>query len=357
MAFRSRHVQGSFVYPSPFTAQDEFLSCIREKGHELGVTVLVPVLEEGFLIAKHAASLSDQFHLAVPSYDTLLSVHDKVRLARACRQHGVRTPKTVTFRKLAEDNHLLKELRFPVMIKPRQGGGGWAVRECTESGQVLEILEKGNYLDLPLERFFVQEKIKGNGICFAVLYDVGVCVATVGYRQVRNYPVGYGQSTFRVGVDCPAAKTQMHKLLDALSWHGVCQGDFLLEEETGTPYLTDVNPRFWGSTGHSIAAGVDIPLMYYRIAVGLPYQPADRADTSAKSRWLGGDLMSFFGTLRKAEHKTRFVKDFIFSGATYYDDFSLSDPLPFFAWGFQKVAAALGVGRGQGDDVLEGIWE
>jgi hypothetical protein len=67
--------------------------------------------------------------------------------------------------------------------------------------------------------------------------------------------------------------------------------------------------------------------------------------------------MSFFGTLRKAEHKTRFVKDFIFSGATYYDDFSLSDPLPFFAWGFQKVAAALGVGRGQGDDVLEGIWE
>ena len=54
-----------------------------------------------------------------------------------------------------------------------------------------------------------------------------------------------------------AAEAQLQTLLDALGWHGVCQADFLLEEETEIPYLIDVNPRYWGSTGHSIAAGVD----------------------------------------------------------------------------------------------------
>ena len=48
-------------------------------------------------------------------------------------------------------------------------------------------------------------------------------------------------------------------LLDAFGWCGVAMVEYKLDERTGTPYLMEVNGRFWGSLQLAIDAGVDFP--------------------------------------------------------------------------------------------------
>jgi predicted ATP-grasp superfamily ATP-dependent carboligase len=351
MAMQSRHVCGSFVHPSPFKDEDGFVQCLLETADKYSAKVLMPMLEETFLVAKAAGRLRERFAIAMPSYETLLNVHDKYRLGLLAEEIGVPTPRLASFEQIAADRSLLDAFRFPVLVKPRQGGGGWAVNEFETPASVFEILERRQYLDLPLERFFVQEKIKGSGIGLAMLYGKGTCMASIGYRQVRTYPVPFGQPTYRASVHHPESERHLRTLLDHLEWDGVCQADFLISREDGTPYLIDVNPRYWGSVGHSIAAGVNIPVMHYRLALGLPCEPVAGFDVDARSRWLGGDIMSFAGSYRLAENKFAFVKDFLFTRSAYCDDFSFDDPVPFFRWGWDKLRR-----KGHGD-AMEGIWK
>lgn len=356
MAMRSRYVSGAFVHPSPFSEPDAFVDCLLEKAREFDASVLIPVLEETFLVSRESGRLSDRLSVAISGYETLLSVHDKFRLGSQAALLDIPSPGQVSFDDLAQYPERLGALRFPVMIKPRQGGGGWAVRECAGPDEVRAIMEAGEHQHLPLERFFVQEKIVGTPIGLAMLYNRGACMASIGYRQLRTYPVDYGQPTFRASVHHPESEFMLRRLLDHLAWDGVCQADFLIEEETGRPYLIDVNPRYWGSTGHSIACGVNMPLMHYRIAAGLGCDPVNGFDLAARSRWLGGDLMSFAGGFRLSADKLGYVRDFLFSGSGYCDDFSLRDPMPFFSWGWDKLRSRFGFSDKGQVDAMGDIW-
>ena len=53
------------------------------------------------------------------------------------------------------------------------------------------------------------------------------------------------------------------ELLDELNWHGVAMVEFKVTED-GTPYLMEINTRFWGSLQLAIDAGVDFPYNYSR---------------------------------------------------------------------------------------------
>jgi predicted ATP-grasp superfamily ATP-dependent carboligase len=351
MAMRSRYVRGTFVHPSPFKDPGGFVQCLLDTADEYSAKVLMPILEETFLVARSAERLKGRLAMALPDYGTLLNVHDKYRLGLLAKRIGVSSPNLASFEEIAEDRSLLDGFRFPVLVKPKQGGGGWAVNEYKTPRDIEEIVDRQRHLDFPLERFFVQEKINGSGIGLAMLYDGGRQLASIAYRQVRTYPVPFGQPTYRASAHAPACEEHLKRLLDHLKWHGVCQADFLISDDDGRPYLIDVNPRYWGSVGHSIAAGVNIPVMHYRTALGLPCEPVTTFDLDAKSRWLGGDLMSFAGSFRLAKNKPAFVWDFLFTQSAYCDDFSIDDPMPFFCWVWDKLR-----GKGQGD-TMEGVWK
>jgi hypothetical protein len=79
------------------------------------------------------------------------------------------------------------------------------------------------------------------------------------------------------------------------------------------------------------------------------------------TRWLGGDLMTFFPLLRSAKERLAFIKQFVApnSGRVTYDDFSLKDPLPFFSWMLDGVIRMVHDHSlsPSPHDSLAGIWE
>ncbi len=361
MSFASRFSQGHFIYPSPFKEQDAFIESIIENVHRFGAKVLIPVFEETFLLAKYRDIVSEHVAMAIPSYDQILTAHNKDRWMRIARSLGIPVPKTFSVEEVKEKGIGAAGLKFPVLIKPYQGGGAWGISHIEDAGMLENILSEETYLGRSWDRFFVQEKIEGTVHCVAMLLNKGTLKGHVVYRQLRDFPFTGGQATIRVSIDDPFAVDYFQKLLEKLSWHGICQADFIVDKATGVPYLIDINPRFWGSLVQGIASGVDFPYMLYRIARDGDTRSIPGYKRGVVTRWIWGDLRTFPDAFRCARNKTFFLKDYIrmFGKRVIFDDFDLHDPLPFLTFGIDFLIKIIRQRtlHPASHDSLEDIWE
>ena len=361
MSFFSRYSKGHFLYPSPYRKQEDFIVSLIQNCKRLKTDVLIPVFEESFLIAKHKEKIENCVRVVLPDYEQILFAHNKDRWEPLARRLGIPVPETFPIADLQSGKRCLSDLNYPVLMKPKQGGGAWAITQANSERELQILLAKATNEGLPWERFFCQEKISGETHCVAMLFNHGEMRAKVAYRQLRDYPVTGGQATLRVSIRSEAAEGHLQRLLEEMNWHGVCQADFIVDERTREPYLIDINPRFWGSLTQAIASGVDFPYLLYRIAVNGDVEPQTAFKTGVATRWIGGDLRGFLPLLRMSRFKAKFAKEFFFpsTGVELYDDFSWGDPLPFFAW---CADAVLKMVRNRSlqpvaHDSLEGVWE
>jgi hypothetical protein len=80
-----------------------------------------------------------------------------------------------------------------------------------------------------------------------------------------------------------------HSLLNSVGWHGVAMVEFKVSPD-GTPYLIEVNGRFWGSLQLAIDAGVDFPWLLYQLANGDRVDEVPGYAIGVRWRWLLGDF-------------------------------------------------------------------
>ncbi|MEN8258767.1 MAG: ATP-grasp domain-containing protein [Thermodesulfobacteriota bacterium] len=361
MSAASRYAQGSFVYPSPFSAPVDFKECLLRKIKELEAEVLIPVLEETFLVAQYREELAHHVKLVVPEYDQILDAHNKDSWGSLADELDIPHPRAFAVTTLQANTALCHELRFPVLLKPKQGGGGWAIQEVTSVQELQGLLATESNGEHSWDRFFVQEKIDGETHCVATLFCKGELRGMVAYRQLREYPVPFGQAVMRQSIRSEQAEGNIQKLLGAMKWHGVCQADFVVDSASGIPFLIDINPRFWGSVAQAIASGVDFPWLLYQIAHDGDVESVTNFATGVKSRWIGGDLRAFLPLLGQSPDKIKFLRDFfsVTNWQVYRDDFEFQDPLPFFSWVAYSVRCAVKrrFADGPAADRLQGVWE
>lgn len=362
MSAFSRYSKGHFLYPSPYNTNNEkFIDCIIDKIISSKVDVLIPVSEETFLISKFKERFEKHVGLAVPDYDQVLLAHNKDKWEFIARTLGICVPETFDPTTLRNDSGKLKKMKFPLLVKPKQGGGGWGISHANSLNELEKILEHDRYCERSWDRFYLQKKIIGETHCVAMLFCKGEIRAKVAYRQLREYPLGNGQATFRISLNSPKAERNLQTLLEHIKWHGVCQADFVIEEKSGEPFLIDLNPRFWGSIIQGIASGVDFPYLYYRMALEGDVAPVEGFNAGIMTRWIGGDVRAFIPSLRESSRKIEFLKNFFFpgNGKILKDDFNFQDPLPFFAWYLDTIIRVLKnrTFKQISHDSLKGIWD
>ena len=362
MSFASRYSRDHFIYPSPYHPdQDPFVTSIISAVTRFKSKVLIPVSEETFLISKYKHLLAGHVRMVVPDYDQILTAHNKDRWEGVARGLGIAVPQTYDPAAIADNHSLHGELPFPLLLKPKQGGGGWGMSQINSPEELKQSLNHDSCCNLDWGRFYLQRKIEGETHCVAMLFNEGRVRAKVAYKQLREYPMKTGQATLRISLNSPQAEDDLQLLLEQLSWHGICQADFIIEKGTGIPYLVDLNPRFWGSLAQGIASGVDFPYLYYQIAMEGDVKPVLQFKTDVMTRWIGGDMRAFLPFLKEAPKKLQFMKDYLFmSGAKIVkDDFFLDDPLPFFTWHLDAAVRMIKYRSlsPTAHDSLQGVWE
>jgi predicted ATP-grasp superfamily ATP-dependent carboligase len=344
LAGRSKYCAGQITYPSPTKHPCEFRQFLVEQAVTGRYRVLLPMTDVTVqLVAGMRDELNGKIIVPMPRWEQIRAAQDKRALLPLAADAGLETPATYTRNPGESPESLADRITYPVIVKPRFSkefrDGQWF------SGTVHYAADRERFLSAyrECERVtsdpVVQEKIVGSGIGVFLLVWDNKLMAAFSHRRLREKPPSGGVSVF-----CESIPPQQDliersfRLLQKLNWQGVAMVEFKVDQRDRQPKLMEINARFWGSLQLAIDAGVDFPVLLYRLAVGDAVTPQFDYRVGVRSRWLLGDLDHLLIRLR-APHgqpqngasKFTAYKNFLaWNHRSRQEVFRMDDPAP--AW-------------------------
>jgi D-aspartate ligase len=289
LAAVSRYVHRSVAWPRDGRDPVAFLCELAVSASMCGWALIPTADESAALVARHHEQLGEFYTHVVPPWDVLRWAYDKRLMHLLAERLGVAQPRTL----LPRDADALAqaELTFPAVLKP-------AIKESFNSLTAAKAWRIDDRQQL-LERYaeaaglvdpsvlMVQELVPGGGdaqFSFAALCRAGVPLASLTARRTRQYPADFGRaSTFVETVTCPEIVEPSRTILSELGFTGLAELEFKRDPRDGAFKLLDIKPRVWGWQSLCGRAGVDFPLLQWRMLCG------DRVpDVCARTgaRWL-----------------------------------------------------------------------
>jgi predicted ATP-grasp superfamily ATP-dependent carboligase len=168
-----------------------------------------------------------------------------------------------------------RQFGYPVVLKRAPAAGGATVRIVADDLSVARYCAQGQTEPLLVQRF-----VKGQPAAFGAVSLGGVFLA--GLTAIRLYtdPPQTGPGTVVQLVDRPDVTAYAAKMIEVLGLSGFSSFDFLLEEETGMPYLLECNPRISVSSYIGTHFGADLSRELYKALAGardtahpVPHEP------------------------------------------------------------------------------------
>jgi len=282
-------------YPSPSITPEEFILFLSALTKTLRIDIILPMTElTTILLLENKSSFKD-IDLPFTDIDTINSISDKISLMRLAESLDIPIPGTHYVddpKNLQIDLH---KLEYPVVLKPAKSWlklhKTWihtTVKFANTAAEALNIINTDPvFVNTP---YMIQKCVSGSGQGLFALYDKGQSIAFFCHRRLREKPPSGGVSVLSESVAVDEQLKKISKrLLDHSQWHGIAMVEFKVAND-GTPYLMEINTRFWGSLQLAIDAEVDFVWMLYQITCGNKIQVESRYKTGIRLRWILGDL-------------------------------------------------------------------
>lgn len=348
MARFSKYAKRKFVYPSPYRDPEGFLLRLKEEARQLGDKPVVYAFSDAtaLLLSRHREDLAECMTLVLAEKEATEIVFDKASTYELAKRLEIPIISTYVPKSDDDVKRLAEKLSYPAVIKTRhsvtwrESKGVFGTASFVHT--VNEMREKFSTLrEATGEAPLVQEFIKGDEYGVEFLCRSGRVYATVVHQRRRSLSPTGGASVLKATVreNDLTKKMQAHakRLLAELSWTGVAMVEFKVDATDGEPKLMEINGRFWGSLPLAVFAGVDFPLLYYRLAegevptemvIGRPCVVSEHLLGSV--RWLGR-VMFARDPLRPLLYPSRFKALTDFASPSFWvkdDVWSFSDGLP-----------------------------
>jgi len=262
---------------------------------EYSIDVLLPMTDVAAPLLLPFRDRHPDLIVPFPASDAYSLASDKVRLADIAQEMGVPVPEQVIVSSPdAWDSQGAAALGDHVVVKPARSAitveGG--VRKLSVVIVARDAVS-GVLAELPPQAYpvLVQRRVVGPGRGLFVLASDGRMITTFAHRRVREKPPTGGVSVYREAQ--PVREDLLRysaRLIERLGWSGVAMVEFKEDVETGTPYLMEINGRFWGSLQLAVDAGVDFPRLLVDLFQGRESPGMSPLKQGVRSRWLWGDL-------------------------------------------------------------------
>ncbi len=335
----SKYAITSVRYPDPATSPSAFVKELIGIVDRLGVDVIVPATDLTTMLLASQSDLSKIARVAAPQADSYEALTDKARLLQLASSLAISAPATHIARTTAAVVEAAHDLGFPLVLKParsryRKGDQvlSTSVEIVRNADDLSSALRSQRWLDdIPC---LVQRFVPGHGAGVFALYGPSGPIAWFAHRRIREKPPAGGVSVLceSVSID-PVMQSAAAKLLSATGWTGVAMIEFRVADD-GTPYLMEVNGRFWGSLQLAIDCDVDFPWLLYQITQNCPLEAPPPYVIGRRLRWLLGDLDSLMIRMRtrtgprvKAQAILAFARSFV-DPVCRQEILRLSDPNP-----------------------------
>jgi predicted ATP-grasp superfamily ATP-dependent carboligase len=302
LAGHSKYSDKNFQCPSSETRPEEFLDWLESTLSVYHISAVFPVTEISSQLLLMNRDRLGNCHLPFADYDTLMRLADKGRLLEAARKAGIPVPDYTLFSSASEVD--VDDFdSFPLVVKPCLSriwtGEEWintSVKIVASREDLIGVLGDTDYLQRA--PFMIQSFIPGHGAGIFALYNRGTPVAYFSHRRLREKPPRGGVSVLSESVETdPQLKAYAEALLKSVCWHGVAMVEFRVGHDS-TPYLMEVNTRFWGSLQLAIDSGVDFPYLLWQLSSGNAISVQGDYAVGQRLRWLLGDVDSLYLTWR-----------------------------------------------------------
>jgi predicted ATP-grasp superfamily ATP-dependent carboligase len=295
LAGSSHYCRETITYSPPGKDPEGFISAIKSKCIERGISVIFPMTEISTSTVLSHRDRFDQFKLPFVDFAAFDALSDKWKLLELANRLNISIPETHFVRDVSALDDIVPRLKFPAVLKPYRSmiysNGRWiasCVQYANSAQELRETVARHEYFNQ--HPFFIQEYISGKGQGIFALYDRGTPLAFFAHRRLREKPPSGGESVLSESIPLnPEQRDMAHSLLNSVGWHGVAMVEFKVSPD-GTPYLIEVNGRFWGSLQLAIDAGVDFPWLLYQLATGAKVDEVTGYAVGVRWRWLLGDF-------------------------------------------------------------------
>lgn len=255
----SRFVSRTLKVPPVSTDPGGFLQAITNELHKRSYDLLLPTFEEALLLSEYQDELRPLTQLFLPPFKAMNRLHNKPRLHNFCLAHGLPTPPTLNVRSPQNLENAGKKLGFPVVLKLPAGNNSVGRMFCNNPQELdcnFRILAAAHELR-PAELPFVQKRIEGELICTLCFCSQGRKLGEIVYRTGRMFPEAGGTAAHRQSIRHPQISQIMDRMISATQWSGFLGVDFLVEKESGIPFVIDANTRANPAIHLGFMAGVD----------------------------------------------------------------------------------------------------
>jgi predicted ATP-grasp superfamily ATP-dependent carboligase len=348
MAALSKYALGQFRHPSVTLQTAAFVRTVRDSLRRYSPAVYLPTSDDTYV----ASRFIDQFQatgtvVPIAPFATICRLHKKNEVAALASSLGIPTPETMMPNDVVDVRAFFKEFGPEIVLKRISSSGARGVFYLKSDEEYRARCRDAQVAGAASGGWILQRRVPGVGYGVSMLFNRGQRRAKFTHRRLREKTATGGISTVRTAVVMPELEDYAQRLLAAVNFHGVAMVEFKHDESTGRTWLLEVNPRFWGSLGLAIHAGVNFPYLLYRMAVDGDVDPVLKYDTGVTVTWLLGDIGARAAALRAG-------KGFASNGASAikadaYDDLYWDDPLPFFGGAVLSVRKFLETRRGPAD--------
>jgi carbamoyl-phosphate synthase large subunit len=291
---RSRYSTAAVSIPNAADEPDAFAVAVRELGGREDVHVLVPTTDASLAGAWAALGERERPRIVGGDRETVRTALDKVACLRAAERHGFPVPAWSAPETPAEAHAFLEAIGAPIVVKPRRSyvrrGDSLAHRRHhfvfspSDLDDALSSLGDGG--ELPV----VQEYVPGRALAVSAVIRDGKVLAAVARETFTFLPVRGGTSVWKRTVDPGETGVgEALSLLEAIGLDGVAEVEYQLGDD-GVPRLMEIGARLHGWVPLAVAAGVDLPLLAARAAVGDPVEPVMSYRVGLEMRWPAGEI-------------------------------------------------------------------
>lgn len=304
IACHSRYVSKQFVYTSPKNNQEQFVAAVLKVAQELfTATGEKPVVfcfsDATFLtLAGAYTRLQDFLILPMPSREAVEIASDKSFTYVRAKELGV--PTIATYAEDAFDSVV-----YPAVVKNRHsivwkdGSSVSGSAEFVFSKEEL-VTQYKKIRDRAGEAPLVQEFVVGDEYGVEMVCDNGVPLETFVHKRIRSLSPRGGAAVVKETAietsEVAKMRTYANLLIESLKWHGPVMIEFKINRKTSEVLLMEINGRWWGSLPLAVRAGVDFPMMAYKLAIGemVTKNPLDFLSPYTRTRHFLGDCKWLF---------------------------------------------------------------
>ena len=311
LAGDSRHARRTIQVPDVVRDVDAFESAVHAIATEASCDLVLPMTDlsmVALLGRDHHTEPEGRrrsYEFPLPCRSAYDRASDKAGLMDLAHAEGVPVPAQVVLRYRDVDAaaEFADTAGWPIVVKPSRSVVRCgpelvrtSVRIAADRSAVASALDA-----IPDEAFpvLIQHRIQGPGLGVFLLSIDGDVAAWFAHRRLREKPPTGGVSVYRESVPVRAELAEhCRKLVRRLDWTGVAMVEFKEDSVTGTPFLMEINARFWGSLQLAIDAGVDFPRLLADAILDGVAPSVETYRTGVRSRWFWGDVDHLLWMLR-----------------------------------------------------------